>query len=500
LRGALPSCDPRARSDVTFNSDEVKVSISHGMPCLPNAEQRRRAIKVYDFGQTNTGELYIAMELLTGRSLEKVLEQDGALVPERADKILGQICGSLQEAHEKGIVHRDLKPANIQLLTRAGEDDYVKVLDFGIAKKNEPASKQDQKLTRQGTILGTPPYMSPEQFKGGELDARSDIYSLGVMAYEMLSGRLPFEADTPWQWATQHMTAQPFPFETIPMAANVPPKMKTAVMRALSKDREKRQQTVKEFYEESTLGAVRMSMLGMAPRTSSDLPQSGTTAMPARPGGTQVGAPLFVEGAPNAPAGGTLIDSTGSMPTPPTAGAGSVPTGGGQVMAAPPPPAKKGISGALIGGIGGAVLLGVIVVIVVTRRPSGGDTGTPTIPLPSASTTATVSSDPPPQVASAAPDAGPHPANSVPTSHVTGPAEAACDEAVKLAGGGNVQGAVTKYRECNGPGKSRAADAIGMAAQSHVSARKCGAKADALAAASIGRTAARDSLPANCRN
>jgi serine/threonine-protein kinase len=165
-------------------------------------------IKVYDFGQTVDGDLYIAMELLGGASLEKALES-GALAPERVDKILSQVCGSLQEAHDKGIVHRDLKPANIYLSKRAGEDDYVKVLDFGIAKRDEKTSKHEAKLTAQGTVLGTPPYMSPEQFRGQELDARSDIYSLGVMSYEMLTGRLPFDADTPWAWATQHMTARP---------------------------------------------------------------------------------------------------------------------------------------------------------------------------------------------------------------------------------------------------------------------------------------------------
>ena len=210
-------------------------------------------IKFYDYGKTDAGDLYIAMELLTGSSLEKALE-GGALAPDRVDRILSQISGSLQEAHDKGIVHRDLKPANIFLTTRAGEGDYVKVLDFGIAKRDDKHSKAEAKLTQQGTVLGTPPYMSPEQFKGQELDARSDIYSLGVMAYEMLTGRLPFDADTPWAWATQHMTAQPFPFETVPLGGAVPAKMKAAVMRALSKDKAQRQQSAREFFDDFTLG------------------------------------------------------------------------------------------------------------------------------------------------------------------------------------------------------------------------------------------------------
>jgi serine/threonine-protein kinase len=215
-------------------------------------------IKLYDFGQTPTGELYIAMELLSGETLEKTLER-GPLTPERVDRILAQVSGSLQEAHDKGIVHRDLKPANIFLTTRAGQDDYVKVLDFGIAKHDEQHGKQEEKLTQQGTVLGTPPYMSPEQFRGAQLDARSDIYSLGVVAYEMLTGRLPFDADTPWLWATQHMTAQPFPFETMPLGSAVPAKMKAAVMRALSKDPGHRQQSVTEFWEDLTIGATRAS-------------------------------------------------------------------------------------------------------------------------------------------------------------------------------------------------------------------------------------------------
>jgi serine/threonine-protein kinase len=270
-------------------------------------------IKFFDYGKTDAGDLYIAMELLSGVSLEKAL-QNGALPPERVDKIIGQVAGSLAEAHEKGIVHRDLKPDNIYLTTRAGQEDVVKVLDFGIAKHDDQHNKAEEKLTQQGTVLGTPPYMSPEQFRGGALDARSDIYSLGVVTYEMLTGRLPFEADTPWLWATQHMTAQPFPFETLPIGSQVPSKMRTAVMRALSKDVAHRQQTVKEFYEELTLGTPGPSVLD-APRSS--LPDgvgpAGTTQIPTSPSQP----PIHVTGGIPITGGYPQRDSGGMVPAPP---------------------------------------------------------------------------------------------------------------------------------------------------------------------------------------
>ncbi len=326
-------------------------------------------IKVYDFGQIEgSGELYIAMELLQGQSLDDLVAGGQSVPPERVDRILGQVCGSLQEAHDKGIVHRDLKPANIFLTTRAGEEDVVKVLDFGIAKRDSKDSKQEQKLTQQGTILGTPPYMSPEQFTGKELDPRSDIYSLGVVVYEMLTGRLPFEADTPWQWMTQHMSAQPFPFETIPMTANVPHKMKQAVMRALAKDPGQRPQTARDFFEELTLGGMRMSVVGLGSGGVGSMPSPPTTALSApsgggvRAGGTQMGEPLFPD-PPQGGAGKTMgFDPMQGAPMggPQYAIAQApVPTGGGQVYPTPPQRQQKsGGGGLVIGAIVGMVALG----------------------------------------------------------------------------------------------------------------------------------------------
>ncbi|WP_437968355.1 serine/threonine-protein kinase [Sorangium sp. So ce260] len=488
-------------------------------------------IKVYDFGQTNTGELYIAMELLTGQSLETALER-GALSPERVDRIIAQACGSLQEAHEKGIVHRDLKPANIFLTRRAGEEDYVKVLDFGIAKRDERSARAEQKLTQQGTVLGTPPYMSPEQFTGKELDARSDIYSLGVLTYEMLTGRLPFDADTPWAWATQHMTAQPFPFEAVPMGAAAPAKMKAAVMRALSKNREDRQQSAREFYEELTIGAgPRLSVLGSAPRThvGMEAPTSGTALMPSRSGQTQIGEPLFVAGPPTAPGktvvnhhAATVMDQAampgGAVPAHPP-----VNTGSGQVFPAPPPPAQKNKTAPILAAVAAVAVLGVVGIVMMTK----GDRGTATeeststaIPLTTGTPPVTVTSDPTvalPTSEPSTPEPPPEQTGQVktpptPTTNTPSPtgtpktppagnekAEQECRAAINLANGGNTDLAVKRFSGCDGPRKAEARAAISSSAKRAVAQRGCAAKSHAVAAARIGAGEAMSQLPAKCQ-
>lgn len=205
-------------------------------------------IRFYDFGETPDGALYIAMEFVGGEPLTDVIAQ-GPMPSGRALNILRQVCGALHEAHNLGIVHRDLKPDNIILTERAGERDFVKLLDFGIAARTGPNAERQTKLTQQGTVLGTPPYMSPEQLAGQPIDGRSDIYSLAVIAYEMLTGRLPFDAESPWEWAHKHMTEAPRPLRTFP-ALDVPPAIADAVMRALSKRPEDRPRSALEFYRE----------------------------------------------------------------------------------------------------------------------------------------------------------------------------------------------------------------------------------------------------------
>src|SRR5262245_6988524 len=271
-------------------------------------------IKFFDFGQTNDGTLYIAMEFVAGKPLADVIAKEGALAAERVIKIMRQVCGALDEAHMQNIIHRDLKPENIILTARAGETDFVKVLDFGIAARSESADAQrEQKLTQQGMVLGTPPYMSPEQFTGKALDSRSDIYSLGVMAYEMLTGKLPFEADTPWQWATQHMTAQPLPFEVTAPSSSIPHGMRDAILKSLQKDRDKRQASARDFFAELS-GGGRMTVTGETGVKVSA--SANTAAMEAAPdfgGGTPpvpVYAPPPAAHAPYAGHGGHGVPPT----------------------------------------------------------------------------------------------------------------------------------------------------------------------------------------------
>src|SRR5688500_18075976 len=286
-------------------------------------------IKFYDFGATQDGTLYIAMEFVKGEPLSKVIETKGAMTWERTLKILRQICGALEEAHEQGVIHRDLKPDNIILTERAGETDFVKVLDFGIAARTESAdAAREQKLTQQGMVLGTPPYMSPEQFTGKALDLRSDIYSLGVMAYEMLTGKLPFEADTPWQWATQHMTVEPASFEKTAPTQAVPEGMRRAIMKSLAKARDDRQATVREFFTELSDGG-RMTIDAPALSLNKGVGGGGTGTA------EMAVAPDFSDAVSPVPPAPPAAAQHAHPPPAPTAGMG--PMGTAPAVAAPLP-------------------------------------------------------------------------------------------------------------------------------------------------------------------
>jgi tRNA A-37 threonylcarbamoyl transferase component Bud32 len=301
-------------------SNDPKIKQRFERECATVAElQHPNTIQLYDYGTTEEGILYMVMEFVQGESLASILEKKKTLDIPRTQHILQQICDALGEAHALGIVHRDLKPDNIVLTERA--KDWVKVLDFGIAKRSEAPDKEEAKLTQQGTVLGTPPYMSPEQFTGKPIDARSDIYSIGVMAYEMLAGTLPFTANTPWEWATQHMTVMPQPLVLTPSGAPLPPAMTAAIMQSLAKDPAARFSTTKEFYDAFSSGAAAAA----AGLTGTAGPSGGTAIVPAglmaggagidQKGKTQIGDSVVPAsgpfGMPGAPPG---VAATGTAP------------------------------------------------------------------------------------------------------------------------------------------------------------------------------------------
>ena len=205
--------------------------------------------KVFMYGELEeSGSLYIVMEYLEGKNLNQVLRRGGAMPPERAIPILVQVCGALLEAHEMGIVHRDLKPENIFLCNQGGLTDYPKVLDFGLAKVTERQMQPGSIiLTQEGMVFGTPEFMSPEQAQGKTLDARSDIYSLAVILYEALTGKLPFRAKTPMEYIQLHANAEPIPLNQRVEGKRFPRGLEQVMNRAIQKDPADRYQTAGEF-------------------------------------------------------------------------------------------------------------------------------------------------------------------------------------------------------------------------------------------------------------
>ncbi|MBX3232793.1 MAG: serine/threonine protein kinase [Labilithrix sp.] len=187
-----------------------------------------------DFGQASDGSFFLVLEYIEGKSLRHAME-DGPFAPERALHVARQITLGLEKAHEAGIVHRDLKPDNIMLVTKDGDPDFVKVLDFGIAKLEASSKDGKQIVTRYGTILGTPEYMSPEQAAGDPAGPPADLYSLGVMLYEMLTGKIPFDAAERTAILSMHIVAPvPRMRERVPNVF-VPEPIEALVMRLLAK-------------------------------------------------------------------------------------------------------------------------------------------------------------------------------------------------------------------------------------------------------------------------
>jgi len=204
-------------------------------------------IAVHDFGLTDNRQPYLVMDFAQGSTLYEVQRREDHMPPVRAVRIFTQVCDALQHAHLQGVVHRDLKPSNIMLVEKDGEPDFVKVFDLGIAKIAWGEEEDKEPLTRTNEVCGSPIYLSPEQCRHESLDARSDIYSLGVVMYELLTGVPPLMGETVYDTIYMHVHEQARPFAEVRPDLHIPSRMERIVFKALEKDPETRYQSMQEL-------------------------------------------------------------------------------------------------------------------------------------------------------------------------------------------------------------------------------------------------------------
>jgi eukaryotic-like serine/threonine-protein kinase len=301
------------------------------------------SIQVLDFGAEPDGLLYIAMEYLDGRSLHRVLKDEWPLAPARTADILMQVLAALAVAHDLGVVHRDLKPENVMVLNGTDDDgrpkDIVKVCDFGIAKITDPRAyrvagerESEAPVTTAGFLVGTPEYMSPEQGRGEKLDLRSDLYSVGVILYEMLTRHVPFDAENAIGVVLKHITEEPVPPSRA--VSGIDPRLEATTLRALRKFREERHASAREMRAElrpvaeaHTVASLTVPVAA-APVESVSLGNAATIAMAVVPGVTGHGSMPGVAGTgptPGVTGNGSLPGITGSGGVASVTGAGLVP-------------------------------------------------------------------------------------------------------------------------------------------------------------------------------
>jgi len=398
------------------------------------------AVTIYDYGESEDGLVYLAMEYIEGKTLTKVMEADRVFGLDRVIAIARQIGDALDAAHALGIVHRDLKPDNIMLSRKGADNDFVKVLDFGIAKMAESEDKRND-LTQAGLIIGTPFYMSPEQVSGEKLDARSDVYSFALIVYEMLAGALPFEGQNTQAVMVSRLVTAPKPIRWI--NPNVSALIDSAVMRALERDRAQRTPTAKLFVQDlvdAFEGRVPTQPGGMgsvggpitAPQPKPDTVAIQSPQVPAAP--QPFGQVIPPTDAHQTPAGYAPTTAEpapwGVAPAPQAGGFGHHQPSGGYAQPAP----KKGGKG--IGIVLGAVAILLLVVVASGVGIFGYTQGW------FSKGTATAGPAGPTNPPTTGPSTG---TTSDPGSNANAEAEKLFDEGYKLQVAGNDAGAIDKY-------------------------------------------------------
>ena len=366
-------------------------------------------ITVIDYGKTDENIYYIAMEFVEGVTLAQVVATEGAIEWTRCLNIAQQVCRSLREAHKAGIIHRDLKPANVMICNEETDHDLVKVLDFGLVKSFQPDSPHAKDaaaadLTQAGVFLGSPQYMAPEQARN-LADPRSDIYSLGVVVYQMMMGRPPFVAEQSIDVIVKHMKEAPPPFAEVRPDLDIPAEVEAVVLKCLEKDPSRRFQTMDDLLEGMRRAASSIGMSGLfsGPRLTNGMLPPSTPPPMIQPGqsGPMGKLPPGQTGPRKLPTGPHVIGTSTPYGRQPTGPHGRPPTG---PYARPPSGAfsqeamdveldsralemrDDAAAGGKRGRVVpvaiflGSVILGLLGVWAITRPamplPSGGKTGT----------------------------------------------------------------------------------------------------------------------------
>ncbi len=299
------------------------------------------AVRVDDFDYTEDGRPFIVMELVQGKDVGEILQSDGPMSVPRAVRVATQVAQALGFAHKLGIVHRDIKPGNIILTTNEQGQETAKVLDFGIAKLREAVEGAKPGMTMTGMVVGTPLYMSPEQFMGKkagqEIDGRTDLYSLGVVLYQMVTAQLPFEGDTLYSLMMQHMEGNVRPPHELVPELQIPESLSLVILKAIDKDRDQRFQTAEEFV--AALAPMWGDPIGSAQMVSG---QVNPTPSPSQTPSSQAPLPRGSQVAPVAGHGGLAVAGNVTIPPPSAVPPHAAPTADLPLAAQPSAPGVKG--------------------------------------------------------------------------------------------------------------------------------------------------------------